>query len=82
MANEPLFLRLWKIPRRAADWLIRFYQNAISPMLGSNCRYQPTCSSYTRQAIQKYGLVRGGLMGTWRILRCHPLSKGGHDPVR
>ena len=61
--------------------LIRFYQRFISPLLGSNCRYHPTCSHYTYQAIEKYGVGRGIVMGTKRILSCHPWSKGGFDPV-
>ncbi len=61
--------------------LIRFYQRFISPMLGSNCRYYPTCSQYTYEAIAKYGFWKGGRMGAKRILSCHPWSKGGFDPV-
>ena len=62
--------------------LIRIYQNTISPLLGKNCRYIPTCSEYTIQAIQEYGVKRGIAMGFQRILRCHPLQKGGYDPVQ
>lgn len=61
--------------------LIRFYQAYISPMLGSNCRYYPTCSHYMEDAIVKYGVVRGGWMGIRRIGRCHPWAPGGYDPV-
>lgn len=61
--------------------LIRFYQRFISPMLGSNCRFYPTCSSYTYQAIDKYGVAKGSWMGFKRILRCNPWNKGGFDPV-
>lgn len=60
--------------------LIRFYQLAISPHLGSRCRHQPTCSEYTRQAIEGYGLV-GVWMGLKRIARCHPWGTSGYDPV-
>ena len=58
---------------------VRFYQRAISPMLGPNCRYTPTCSQYFILAVQKYGPLRGLLKGVWRILRCHPFCKGGED---
>ncbi len=60
---------------------IRFYQKFISPLLGSNCRYYPTCSHYMVEAIEKYGIKQGGSMGIKRILRCHPWHKGGLDPV-
>lgn len=59
---------------------VRFYQRAISPLLGSNCRYTPTCSQYTIEAIEKYGAIRGIWKGVKRIARCHPFSPGGYDP--
>jgi len=59
---------------------VRFYQRAVSPLLGSNCRFSPSCSQYTIEAIEKYGIVRGIWKGMKRISRCHPLSKGGYDP--
>lgn len=61
--------------------LIRFYQRFISPGMGSNCRFYPSCSQYTYEAIEKYGVVRGGWLGVRRIARCHPFNKGGYDPV-
>jgi uncharacterized protein len=69
-------------PRRIAAGTIKSYRRFVSPMLPASCRYWPTCSEYTLEAVQKYGLLRGGLMGAWRILRCNPWSKGGIDPVR
>lgn len=61
--------------------LISFYQRYISPVLGSNCRYYPTCSHYTYDAVERYGPLRGLWMGLRRIARCHPWAKGGFDPV-
>jgi len=61
--------------------LIRFYKRFISPLLPPSCIYYPTCSEYTYQAIEKYGILRGSGMGFLRILRCHPFARGGHDPV-
>jgi len=64
-----------------ALWLIRFYQRYISPLTGPTCRFQPTCSQYTYEAIAKYGFVKGMWLGIKRILRCHPFHPGGYDPV-
>ena len=61
--------------------MIRFYQVAISPAKPGCCRYYPTCSTYTLQAIEKYGPFKGSWLGCKRILRCHPFHKGGYDPV-
>jgi putative membrane protein insertion efficiency factor len=62
--------------------LIRFYQVCISPMMKPHCRYIPTCSQYTLEAIRKYGALKGGLMGIKRICRCNPWHPGGYDPVK
>ncbi len=61
--------------------LIRFYKRFISPMLPPSCIYEPTCSVYTYQAIEKYGVFKGGWLGIKRISRCHPFHPGGYDPV-
>jgi putative membrane protein insertion efficiency factor len=61
--------------------LIRFYQRWISIILPSSCRFYPSCSQYTYQAIEKYGVLRGGWLGVRRIARCHPFHPGGFDPV-
>lgn len=60
---------------------IKIYQILISPLLGPSCRFTPTCSQYTIEAIQKYGPFKGGWLGFRRILRCHPWGGCGHDPV-
>lgn len=61
--------------------LVRFYQLTISPWVGSNCRYQPTCSSYMIEALKEHGLLKGLWLGTKRIGRCHPWGGHGYDPV-
>ena len=67
--------------RSAAVAPIRFYQRAISPALPRHCKYEPTCSRYAVQAIERYGILRGLILAGWRILRCNPWSHGGFDPV-
>ena len=67
--------------RKAADFLLRMYQALISPLIGRHCRYHPTCSEYTRQAIRHHGFSAGAWMGLKRSLRCHPWAEGGFDPV-
>lgn len=67
--------------KKLALGLIRFYKKFISPALPPSCRYYPTCSEYTYQAIEKYGVLHGGWMGFKRIMRCHPFTRGGYDPV-
>jgi putative membrane protein insertion efficiency factor len=70
-------------------WSIRLYQNTLSFDHGwlsglypdGYCRFHPTCSQYGYESVEKYGVARGGAMAVWRILRCNPFSRGGHDPV-
>ena len=62
-------------------FLIRFYQSVISPLTPPACRYSPTCSQYTIEALKKHGLFYGGYLGAKRILSCHPWGKNGYDPV-
>lgn len=61
--------------------LIRGYQKLISPLFGANCRYYPTCSRYTYEAIELHGAIKGSWLGVRRIARCHPFHEGGVDPV-
>ena len=68
--------------RKIFIFLIKFYQKAISPFLGKRCRFYPTCSEYTKQAVEKYGALKGLYLGLIRILKCHPFHKGGYDPLK
>ena len=61
--------------------LIRTYKRVLSPFLGNNCRYYPTCAAYADEAIRKYGFLKGSFLGGKRLLRCHPFHAGGVDPV-
>ncbi len=67
--------------KRAAVRLIRLYQLAVSPYLPAMCRFQPTCSQYAAEAVQRYGVLKGGRLGFMRVLRCRPLGGQGYDPV-
>jgi uncharacterized protein len=60
---------------------IRLYQRFISPLLPRRCKYEPTCSAYAVDAVRSFGALRGSVLAVWRLLRCNPLSDGGHDPV-
>ncbi len=66
---------------RVVLFLLRGYKWALSPLLSPACRYVPTCSDYAMEAVDRYGVLRGGLMAVWRVLRCHPFVRGGYDPV-
>ncbi|MEW5894874.1 MAG: membrane protein insertion efficiency factor YidD [Candidatus Omnitrophota bacterium] len=63
-------------------FFIKTYQKAASPFLPRTCRFYPSCSSYALQAIERYGVLKGGVKLLSRIFRCHPFSKGGYDPLR
>jgi len=88
-AEQP---KLFPVPRTFWQWLqlpltwgaialVRLYQLGISPGLPSSCRFAPSCSQYTLEAIQRHHALKGILLGTWRLLRCHPWHPGGYDPV-
>ena len=67
--------------QRVTLWLLRGYKRVISPLFPPACRYIPTCSEYAMEAVERFGVWRGGFMVLLRLLRCHPLVKGGYDPV-
>ncbi len=69
-------------PRRCLIAVFRGYKRFLSPLLPPACRFVPTCSQYAMEAVEKHGVFRGLLLASWRLLRCHPFSKGGYDPVR
>ena len=73
---------IWLLPRRALCQAIMFYQKFLSPLKPRCCRFEPTCSEYARQALTIHGVVVGGLLTLWRVLRCHPFYHGSlYDPV-
>ena len=67
--------------RSVLIFLIRGYRYFVSPLLGRHCRFEPSCSAYALEAVQRFGALRGGGLALWRLLRCHPLHPGGYDPV-
>jgi putative membrane protein insertion efficiency factor len=77
---KKLVLKLIKIYQKS--WFFRSPALKILFLSDSACRFSPTCSQYTYEAISKYGIIQGGFMGLRRILRCHPWSKGGYDPLK
>jgi putative membrane protein insertion efficiency factor len=85
--NEPrlrdLSRTIWNWPRLLILALVRFYQMTFSRIMPANtCRFYPSWSHYGYQAVYKYGVLKGGLMATWRVLRCNPFNPGGVDPVK
>jgi len=87
---KKILITLWHAPRNVVAFFIKIYQKTLSPDHGAllkhmyphgYCKYHPTCSVYSHDAIKKYGLIKGAFKAVWRILRCNPWSKGGDDPV-
>lgn len=74
-------IALNRMAKNCALILLRGYKWAISPLLPPSCRYVPTCSEYAAEAIELHGVLKGSALAAWRLLRCHPLAKGGYDPV-
>jgi putative membrane protein insertion efficiency factor len=81
LAKSTKFTRLDRLGRAPLLGMVRVYRAALSPMLGPACRFEPTCSVYAEQAIARYGACRGSYLALRRLLRCHPFSRGGLDPV-
>ncbi len=75
-----MWRKLFQLPALALIGLVRLYQIFLSPLLGRNCRFTPTCSAYFIEAVKKYGVLRGSWKGVKRICRCHPFTPGGFDP--
>ena len=75
-----LLREIIRLPSRAVILAVRLYQLTLSPLVGRQCRFQPTCSNYMIGAVEKYGVLRGVPLGLWRIIRCNPFCKGGYDP--
>ena len=74
-----LLASVLKLPGFALIAMVRLYQILLSPLLGANCRFHPTCSAYFILAVKKYGAIRGSIKGAFRIMRCHPWNEGGED---
>ncbi len=77
-----IILKINIILKKIIIYIIKFYQRYISKHLGHNCRYYPTCSEYTKQAVDKYGIIKGSMLGIIRILKCNPFFKGGVDKLK
>lgn len=78
---KPFLTTLYRLPQTILMGLVKAYRLLLSPWLGSACRFEPTCSAYSLQALNEYGAVRGTYMTLHRLVRCQPWCDGGHDPV-
>ena len=72
---------VWGLPRNALMGLVKAYRLVLSPWLGNTCRFEPTCSAYSLQALEKHGAIAGATLTLYRLVRCQPWCQGGHDPV-
>ena len=85
MQSAGFWNRSWSIFKQACALpligLVKFYQLCISPFTPPSCRFTPTCSQYAVEAIDRFGVIKGGYLAVRRLLRCHPFHKGGYDPV-
>ncbi|MDY6912950.1 MAG: membrane protein insertion efficiency factor YidD [Planctomycetota bacterium] len=82
MTAGAILNKLSGLPGEMLILMVRLYQVTVSPWLGRQCRFVPTCSEYFIEAVRTRGAIRGAMMGLWRILRCHPLGGGGYDPAK
>lgn len=80
-AFKLVFAKVLALPASTFLLLISMYKVFISPLKPQTCRFYPSCSSYVYEAVKQYGLIKGCIMGTGRLLRCHPFNPGGYDPV-
>ena len=78
---KPYLRFVYHLPRQALTGVVKAYRLLLSPWLGSDCRFEPTCSAYSLQALQQHGAVAGSALTVYRLLRCQPWCQGGHDPV-
>jgi uncharacterized protein len=79
--DDKALTEMREFAKHAVLLILRAYKWAISPLFPPACRYVPTCSEYAMEAVERFGALRGGVMAAGRVLRCHPLARGGHDPV-
>ena len=80
--NSSALMLLTRLPSLLLVALIQFYRRFVSPFTPPSCRFTPTCSRYAVDALRRYGVLRGGWLATWRVLRCNPFHPGGYDPLQ
>jgi putative membrane protein insertion efficiency factor len=77
-----IYFFLITLPKKLLILIFQGYRFILSPLFPPSCRFFPSCSQYGIEAVEKYGAIRGGAMTLWRVVRCHPFSRGGYDPVK